>query len=771
MKTTLWNILNNNVENLNLSRGIEIPMIQRDYAQGRDNSKAREIREVFLADLHKSILEVKLGLGNSLDLDFVFGISDNHVFVPLDGQQRLTTLYLIHWYLAFRDQSIDRYKIPLSKFTYEIRPSSSLFLKKLLDSLNEIDYKDLFQNGKSFEKTIKNKNWYFVAWNHDITVQAMIIMLDAIHHTFKFSEVLFEDLIDLQRPPITFNFLQISNFGLSDRLYVKMNSRGKPLTSFENLKAELGKFIKESDFNDSHNYTLRSGSFSKRVDVETYFMTKIDNDWSDFFWKLRDDQKIFDDKLLHLLSFIAFNELTHLQKDVFDESMETFSSSNFQISYHSLLKLGLINEKSILSYIDILDLLSIQNGVFKEFLDKSEFYHNTVLPILSKKMNAEYETRVLFYGIFSYVLRNKPSLNLDELNRWSRLLHNLTRNTIYNRSKDLVDSIHGIDRFLDTYCGNIYLDFFNNSIQGFDTVQTKEEHVKVFLRISQKAFNLFIDKIENQGYLSGQIIGLLIISGIVSRYDSDKLILLSPAEAEILLHDLNDAYCKFLKYFDDKGLIPFDDEIFRRALLTFGDYAIYSTNFSFLINNHRDVSWKRLLKELATTSTTYAEARNAFLRLFEVISVDKEATGELKGIIKDFLNNYQDVIDWKYYFIKYPIILNRAELKYVKFFDGDHIYPLRKTKYFREADPEYMILVLQQLLVESEIDVSSLEFGFLQSGIEQYGVKRINGKSVKIAYNHNRLEPLRFYIKIHGEDGFYIEGVEAVASFVKEHCF
>ncbi|MDZ7774420.1 MAG: DUF262 domain-containing protein [Bacteroidales bacterium] len=74
-----------------------IPIIHRDYAHGRKSKK--EIRESFFNTLYNYLDENK----PNRDLDFVYGIltqEDNIThFVPLDGQQRLTTLFLLHWYL------------------------------------------------------------------------------------------------------------------------------------------------------------------------------------------------------------------------------------------------------------------------------------------------------------------------------------------------------------------------------------------------------------------------------------------------------------------------------------------------------------------------------------------------------------------------------------------------------------------------------------------------------------------------------------------------
>ena len=72
---------------------IKIPIVQRDYAQGRKSAFVDEIRTKFLLDIHDSIVHEK-----ELNLDFVYGsIEDenlsNRKVLPLDGQQRLTTLF------------------------------------------------------------------------------------------------------------------------------------------------------------------------------------------------------------------------------------------------------------------------------------------------------------------------------------------------------------------------------------------------------------------------------------------------------------------------------------------------------------------------------------------------------------------------------------------------------------------------------------------------------------------------------------------------------
>ena len=65
-----------------------------------------------------------------------------------------------------------------------------------------------------------------------------------------------------------------------------MNSRGKPLTEFENFKAHFEKTIQWSPRSDE-------------------FALKVDTTWSDLLWHLRGDDDLIDDEFLRYLEFIT----------------------------------------------------------------------------------------------------------------------------------------------------------------------------------------------------------------------------------------------------------------------------------------------------------------------------------------------------------------------------------------------------------------------------------------------------------------------------------
>ncbi len=120
-KRTLWEILSG-PERL----GIRIPRIQRDYAHGRDDKAAKEVRTTLVKELIDSLKNA----AEPVDLGLVFGAADRDEMTLYDGQQRFTTLFLLHWCLAWlaRDTSVAE---KLQRFSYNSRLHSRDFCRAL----------------------------------------------------------------------------------------------------------------------------------------------------------------------------------------------------------------------------------------------------------------------------------------------------------------------------------------------------------------------------------------------------------------------------------------------------------------------------------------------------------------------------------------------------------------------------------------------------------------------------------------------------------------
>ena len=145
---------------------IEIPRIQRDYAQGREGKFENRVREHFLDALGKAIKNHK-----DIALDFIYGDVEDGKLTLLDGQQRLTTLFLLHWYAAKKENITKTDYEFLSHFSYATRFSSRDFCKALVE--NEINLK-----AEELSEEIKNQAWYPFDWKNDPTVKSMLVMID-----------------------------------------------------------------------------------------------------------------------------------------------------------------------------------------------------------------------------------------------------------------------------------------------------------------------------------------------------------------------------------------------------------------------------------------------------------------------------------------------------------------------------------------------------------------------------------------------------------------
>ncbi len=256
---------------------VEIPIIQRDYAQGRTDTNVKRIRQNFLAVLHGALTGQTL----PVNLDFIYGDVTGNKLTPLDGQQRLTTLFLLHWYIAAKEGVKVEESDLATRFTYATRFSARAFCEQLVLQRPTFPMSNV-------SDWLVDQNWFLSSWRHDPSIRAMLVMVDAIHDLFKDTVRLWPLLTSVDNSPISFHLLPLEAMGLSDDLYVKMNSRGKPLTPFEHFKAEFEKLISEDSEPDYAE-----------------FSTKIDNEWTDLLWPFRGEDNIIDDEFMHYFCFVS----------------------------------------------------------------------------------------------------------------------------------------------------------------------------------------------------------------------------------------------------------------------------------------------------------------------------------------------------------------------------------------------------------------------------------------------------------------------------------
>ena len=112
-----------------------------------------------------------LKTGDELILDFVYGCK-NERFNPLDGQQRLTTLYLIYFFAACKcGMKIDK------SFKYATRDDSTIFCNELI----KLEYS--VEDGKISDQ-ITDSSFFRPSFNDDPSIRSMLVVLDKIEDKF-----------------------------------------------------------------------------------------------------------------------------------------------------------------------------------------------------------------------------------------------------------------------------------------------------------------------------------------------------------------------------------------------------------------------------------------------------------------------------------------------------------------------------------------------------------------------------------------------------------
>lgn len=259
---------------------IKIPVIQRDYVQGRGNTAEELDKRESFADKLVGTISQSLPPCN---LEFIYGAKykDTNTFVPLDGQQRLTTLFLLHWVIWYKSSDTTRqdFRIEdLKKFSYETRLSSASFCKELIGK--GICVNDDVLNLKEL---IENQPWFSEDWRYDPTISAMLSMIDCFDRRLKkYSQKDIDSMLG-NTSAVTFDEIEMTEYGLTDALYIKMNARGKQLTNFENWKSEMIKYLSGDVGNDIFEArdTARNTAGGTYMD---YFIHSIEHEWTDLFW-------------------------------------------------------------------------------------------------------------------------------------------------------------------------------------------------------------------------------------------------------------------------------------------------------------------------------------------------------------------------------------------------------------------------------------------------------------------------------------------------------
>lgn len=480
--------------------GVKIPLIQRDYVQGRihdtsklegrgdEKSKAllrkyigeRERRDNFLTQLIEALESPETA---SIQLTFIYGTIEHtntnvlrheKSLVPLDGQQRLTTLFLLTWLLIYIqkpedlkifeiDDKFTKLKKGLASFSYKTRPSSDVFCSAIMTEKMQ-------ETKGTISERLRAQSWFGDEWNHDPSVQAMLQMLDGMEVKLDCKDVksMLENLITGKG--IEFDLLDMEDYKLTDGLYIKMNARGKQLTEFENWKSEFIGFLEQKHKTEQYNGNIDTSILQKvfngqRPSLGDYFAYSIEHQWTDLFWKYckedieehkkniaanptlpkgeRDCYPIIDIYFMNVfekLTQILFFENNPTKKDAADykPSKETRNElygdeQNVQNLFAYLDVLCKFDNSFFNSIFYIADNQNTLQGCKVRLFDAK---NSNLLTRCAKNIDSYDATNTLLYALLKYAKEFGTSVDADMKN-YTRLVRNSIESKQFLSSKDV----------------------------------------------------------------------------------------------------------------------------------------------------------------------------------------------------------------------------------------------------------------------------------------------------------------------------------------------
>ena len=647
---------------------IEIPIIQRDYAQGRIDKK--EIRLNFLNALFDSI-----NLGNPIKLDFIYGSYVNNSFQPLDGQQRLTTLFLLYWYAASKGLVLNQENRKLlSKFSYETRITSRDFCLALVNNPVLIS-----SETESVRSIIIDSNWFFLSWKKDPTIDSMLRTIDDIHVLFSKIDNLWEKLID-ENTTISFYYVELENIGLTDDLYIKMNARGKLLTPYENFKASFQKYITDKKWENDKNH----------IDC---FAFKIDTIWTDYFWKFFKKNNSIDEAVMRFIATMAMarfaiesnikgDERANMISNLQDEPNSVKPDFFTELGFKYLMDAFNIYEKALNNNLELrLTFPFWRHKVQDSFLSSVVFEDN----VYSAQINsATYTQKVLLFAQTEYLNKVKV-FNYQNFQDWMRVIRNIvSRGSIDKdgsrpdiiRSPQSFDGVINLINELSDGAENIYqyLSTIGNLKSQFAKEQIEEEKIKAKLIIRKPHLKNSIFEAEDNELLIGRIEFIFYCINYDNNIENFN---------EELFNKIKDV---FTKYFNsEKGL----SNALRRALLTIdveGKYEFYNYWWSYW--NIIGATKRRLFDKFREMEYfIYSEHRIYFKKLVLML-VEKD----LNSIATDFIPPF-DFPNWKIRLIKENDLLDKkAKSNYIAILEDNSSCYLLKSKRPRDTDGSIKIV-------------------------------------------------------------------------------
>lgn len=387
--TTFKNLL----ENYNVC----IPIIQRDYALGREDANIGTVRKILIKDIIHCLSSDNKE--SKIDFNYIYGTTEEKKgevpkFYPIDGQQRLTTLFLVSWYLAVASDTLKEFG-KLHSFTYQTRNSAEEFFQQLKKACEIPDKSEGAPNKTMLEivrsedpnlkDNIQNSVWFRSNWTNDPTIQSALTVLDDLHKEglYEFEHEKLKEMYQNLMGDNNRIFFQLKILEPNDsentaaKIYLRMNACGMPLTDFENLKAML------DSIDDTLN--LNHSSFSG-------IAQKYDADFIDQLFKEENTEDLSEKtKNINQKSFYFFYNVFNICKLSLSLTTEPIPDHDYISEIHNMSREPLQEKTECSFYQKYLRMLAKLFDFYCAFKNYEDKKHNKTEHIEIEIINCAFD--------------------------------------------------------------------------------------------------------------------------------------------------------------------------------------------------------------------------------------------------------------------------------------------------------------------------------------------------------------------------------------------
>lgn len=662
-----------------------VPEIQREYVWGQNE----EVISRFLDSIIEKIGLVCDQCGNpkkntKINVGFLYTYKPSYVIYSheryldeniIDGQQRFTTLILLLFYCALKEDRTEEFKDVMRlevdlemAFDYKVRNLTHIFLLQLVNKVGKIDDLKLIFEDKA--------TWFLSDFKTDVTIDSLIKALEIIDKKFiSKNEVYFDYILN----NIKFYHFRTEATNQGEELYITMNARGEALSKNEENKAVL--MLDDSSLVE----------FGKKWE-----------DWQDFFWKNRDKNNPnanADIGFNEFLRWIQIIEMTLTDSEIDTEEDEKISEESLTKEIITLIQ----GEKIILkkeyfsiekiekyyaaikylfeSYCTDIEYKLKYDGDLDYTIIKERYLHpknKTIEQIES------FEFIPVLYYVYKLQLSNKPIDN-QNIFRLSRFLNNLRKDLTIRKTinKQVINAIKLVDVLLE----------FDDDIAKITLVKNKKISKSLLTPEEEFKFKIYIEQINREE-----------IESVLWQAENNRI--LNGKIAPLIQYSYcpNEKKCEFTfeKTFDKFNEQNFSLDNFKFIYQNFLKLTVESENqissniwgIMILTDYYQIKNYYENYKTVTClNSDDFHLIRNKyFLNKIDEVSKYNTAKEYFQSIFDDFLSDYSSLEDLskennykRQLYAYYIALINKGDWYFNKGKNfGVYLFPKKHNSFFED---------------------------------------------------------------------------------------